>query len=162
MKGRSVSPWLALALVFVGLFGATVAVSGLWAPLPAPRAGGTCGPGLGSEAAVAAMVNPGSIGAGAEPPVTRKAARANWTEFVSECQSATDHRALVTVPVLIVSLVLAVWGLMVLWRREDRQAVAEPPVAEQPWWLQTSGPGGPTPPSGGAPVATGTIGPGTV
>jgi len=156
------SPWMALALVFVGLFGATVAVSGLWAPLPPPAAGGTCGPGLGSEAAVEALVNPGSIGAGAEPPATKEAARANWSQFVSECQSATNDRALTTIPVLVVSLVLAVGGLMLLWRRTGRPAAPAPPTAGEPWWLQHSDPvGGARPPfSGSGPVATGPVGPG--
>jgi hypothetical protein len=141
VKRLLVSPWLALALVFVGLFGATVAVSGLWAPLPPPKAGGTCGPGLGSEAAVAALVDPGSIGAGAAPPATKKAARAEWSQFVSE---ATEHRALITIPVLIVSLVLAVWGLMVLWRRFGRPVDPAPPPADHPWWIQPSDPTGGT------------------
>ncbi len=158
------SPWLALALVFVGLFGATVAVSGLWAPLPPPKAGGTCGPGLGAEAAVAALVNPGSIGAGAEPPVTKKAARANWSQFVSECQSATDHRALVTIPLLAVSLVLAVGGLMLLWRRVERPAAPAPPAApvtDQPWWLHPTDPAGGAPPfNPSGPVAAGPVSPG--
>ena len=104
-RRRSTSPWLALAFVLVGLFGATVAVSGLWAPLPPPKAGGTCGPGLGSEAALEALVNPGSIGAGAEPPATRPAARAQWSEFVDECQAAANDRAVITIPTLIGSLV---------------------------------------------------------
>jgi hypothetical protein len=103
------------------------------------------------------MVNPGSIGAGAEPPATKAAARANWSQFVSECQSAADHRALVTVPLLIVSLVLAVWGLMLLWKRVGRSAAPAPPAVEQPWWLHPSDAAGgpPSPFGGGSPVATG-------
>jgi hypothetical protein len=144
-KRPSASPWWAVALLFVGLFGATVAVSGLWAPLPAPKAGGTCGPGLGSEAAIAAMVNPGSIGAGAEPPTTRAAARANWRQFVNECQTATNQRALVTIPVLVVSLILGVAGLMLLWRRFARPDRPVPP-AESRWPRADDTAPGPPPP----------------
>ena len=124
-----------MILVFVGLFGATVAVSGLWAPLPSnPQ--GTCGPGLGSEAAIEALVNPGSIGAGAEPPASNHTARAQWNQFVNDCQTATNHRVLITVPMLVVSVVLAVVGLLLLWkrlgRREDREPAAFDPRPATP------------------------------
>jgi hypothetical protein len=159
-RGRTISPWLALAFLFVGLFGATVAVSGLWAPLPLPKAGGTCGPGLGSEAAVEALVNPGSIGAGAEPPASRAAARTQWKQFVDDCQTATNHRVLITVPVLVVSVVLGVIGLVALWRRfEKPDRPASPPVDRWPLTYDTApapppyassypGPGGVGPPGG--------------
>ncbi len=133
-RRRSTSPWLALAFVLLGLFGATVAVSGLWAPLPPPKAGGTCGPGLGSEAALEALVNPGSIGAGAEPPATRPAARAQWSEFVDECQAAANDRAVITIPILIGSLVLGAFGLVLLWRRVERPTRPTPPSTDQQWW----------------------------
>jgi len=162
IRRRSTSPWLALALLFVGLFGATVAASGLWAPLPLPKAGGTCGPGLGSETAIAALVNPASIGAGAQPPATQAAARAQWIRFVDECQTATNHRVLITVPVLVVSLVLGVTGLAILWRRFGRaDRPATPPVdrwppaygpapgAPPPYAASYPGTGGPTRPPGG-------------
>ena len=144
-RRRPISPWVAVILLFVGLFGATVAVSGLWAPLPLPKAGGTCGPGVASEAAIAAMVNPGSIGAGAEPPVTRAAARANWKQFVVDCQGAANRRGLVTIPVLVVSLILAVAGVVLLWRRfapPDRPAAR--PV--EGWPLDHDSRPGPPPP----------------
>ena len=55
------------AFVLLGLFGAAFAVAGLFAALPAPAVGGTCGPGKSSESAIVAFFDPVSIGAGAEP-----------------------------------------------------------------------------------------------
>jgi hypothetical protein len=162
VKRPAISPWLALAFVFVGLFGTTVAVSGLWAPLPPPRAGGTCGPGLGSEAAIAALVNPNSIGAGAEPPATNAAARAQWSQFVRECQTATDDRALVTIPLLIVSLGLGVAGLVLLWKRLEHPTRPAPLSGDRQWWSSPPPPAPPhrSPPfAPSQPVMTGSSGP---
>ncbi len=108
---------LALVLIFVGVAGAVFAVTGLLAALPTPAAGGTCGPGRGSEAAVEALVNPASIGAGPEPAARNVSARTQWTRFVNECQTATDDRALATLPTLIVSIGLAVAGLLMVRAR---------------------------------------------
>ncbi len=120
MKQRSEISWAALVLIFVGLFGVAVALTALWSELPAPAAGGTCGPGRGSETAIEALVDPGSIGAGAEPPTTRAAARAQWNQFVDECQSATNDRALLAFPVLVVSAGITVVGFVLLRRRGNR------------------------------------------
>jgi hypothetical protein len=122
MKQRSEVSWAALVLIFVGLFGVAVALTALWSELPAPAAGGTCGPGRGSETAIEALVDPGSIGAGTEPPATRAAARAQWNQFVDECQSATNNRALLAIPVLVVSAGIAVVGFVLLRRRGRRSA----------------------------------------
>ena len=108
---------LALILIFLGVAGTVFAVTGLWAALPAPAAGGTCGPGRGSEAAVEALVNPASIGAGPEPAPGQVAAHAQWTRFVHECQTAADDRALATLPILILSIGLAVAGLLLVRSR---------------------------------------------
>jgi len=120
---RSSTPWVALLLICIGLFGIAVSVTGLWTDLPPPAAGGTCGPGFGSsETAIEALVNPGSIGAGREPAAVHTAARANWLQFVHECQSATDDRAVATLPTLIVSVGIATVGLLLLRRRSGRRA----------------------------------------
>jgi len=161
VRRRTVSPWLALAFVFVGLFGATMAVSGLWAPLPPPKVGGTCGPGLGSEAAIEALFDPGSIGAGAEPRATNRVGRAQWSQFVSECQTATNDRALITVPVLIVSLGLGVVGLVLLWKRLEHPVRPTPPPTDRQWWPPTPDPppGSQAPSASSHPVTTGPPGP---
>jgi len=134
MSQRSEVSWAALILIFVGLFGVAVAVTALWSELPAPAAGGTCGPGRGSETAIEALVNPGSIGAGAEPPTSRAAARIQWNQFVDQCQSATDDRALLAFPVLVVSAGIAVMGFVLLRRRGGRSADGASPAQPEATW----------------------------
>ena len=132
MNQRSEVSWAALILVFVGLFGVAVALTALWSDLPAPAAGGTCGPGRGSETAIEALVNPGSIGAGAEPAASRAAARAQWNQFVNECQTSTDDRALLAFPVLVVSAGIAVVGFVLL-RRRGRSTTGGTPTEDHRW-----------------------------
>ena len=105
-----------------------------------------------------AVVNPGSIGAGAEPPASRASARKQWTQFVDDCQTATDHRVLIAVPVLVVSVVVGVIGLVALWRRLDRpQRPASPPVDR--WPLPPDGSPGPPPYAAPFPGGMGATGP---
>jgi hypothetical protein len=131
----SSTPWIALLLVCLGLFGLAVSVTGLWTNLPPPAVGGTCGPGQGtSETAIEALVDPGSIGAGPEPGAVDAAARTNWSQFVHECQSATNDRAVATLPVLIVSAGITVVGFVLLRRRSGRRAHPAPkPPADRGW-----------------------------
>jgi hypothetical protein len=130
--------WRKLAFVYLGLFGAAVAVAGLLAPLPLPAAGGTCGPGQGSETAAEALLDPVSIGAQAEPPASETADRAQWVAFVHDCQTAADHRGLVTVPLFVVSVGVAVVGTVVVERRSRRRA------ARRDRWTGGTGPGTPS------------------
>lgn len=132
MNRRSDVAWAALILVFVGLFGMAVAVTALFSELPLPAAKGTCGPGTGSETAIEALLDPGSIGAGAEPPASRAAARTQWNQFVNECQTATNDRALLAFPVLVVSAGITVLGVVLLRRRGRRPSDGE--VTEEPRW----------------------------
>jgi hypothetical protein len=104
------------ALVFLGLFGAAFAISGLLVSLPSPAAGGTCGPGKGSESAIVAFFDPGSIGAGAEPPTTSATKRAGWMAFVGECQASADSRVLATFFILILSAAVALAGTALVLR----------------------------------------------
>jgi hypothetical protein len=108
---------VAAVLMVVGLFGVAVAVSGLLSPLPKPGPQETCGPGLGSEAAIIAIFDPVTIGAEAEPPASRKAAHADWVAFVHSCQSSADQRAAITFPVGVVSVAMVVVGGVLWWRR---------------------------------------------
>jgi hypothetical protein len=115
-----------LALVLLGLFGAAFAVSGLFAALPAPAVGGTCGPGRSSESAIVAFFDPVSIGAGVEPSATTTAnvvARADWMAFVGECQASADSRVLSTFALLVLSVVVALAGLWMVVRAIGAPAV---------------------------------------
>ncbi len=108
---------LVLLFVFVGFFGAAFTISGALIALPAPAAGGTCGPSTASESALAALANPASIGAGPEPSVSNAVAHAQWQAFVDQCQSAADQRGLAAGAVLIVSLGIAIVGPLLMLRR---------------------------------------------
>jgi hypothetical protein len=115
--------WFRVTLVFLGLFGAAFAISGLLIALPKPAIGGTCGPGKSSESAIVALFNPGSIGAGAEPPATSATDRADWMAFVGECQASADARVLAAVVIFAVSLAVALVGTALLVRYR------QPPVS---------------------------------
>jgi hypothetical protein len=134
-RSTSARTWTALALACLGIFGVAFAVSSVSAPLPA-NAEGTCGPGTGSEAAIAAFLNPGSIGAGAKPPASNAAASQSWHAFVNSCQSATDDRMLVAGSVLVVSLGVGIIGPLVILRKKRRRGDPEldqdDPV--DAWW----------------------------
>lgn len=135
MSRPSSTPWIPLVLVCLGLFGLAVSVTGLWADLPPPAVGGTCGPGQGSsETAIEALVDPVSIGAGPEPAAVNAAARAQWTRFVHECQSATNDRAVTTLPVLIVSAGITVVGIVLLRRKTRSRAHPTPPATAELGW----------------------------
>jgi hypothetical protein len=126
--------WTRLVLVILGLFGAAFAITGLLVALPSPAVGGTCGPGKGSEAAIVALFDPITIGAGPEPAATDAAARAQWSAFIHECQTAADNRALAAFPILIVSAGVAVIGAVVVGRRARHRidSAQESTVGE--WW----------------------------
>jgi hypothetical protein len=119
--------WVRLAFAFVGLLGATFAISGVVVALPPPAARGTCGPGLYSEAPIVALFNPGSIGAGPEPPATNAEARDQWSAFVSECQASADGRVLAGVVILVASVAIGVFGPMVVLRRKPEPGPGYPP-----------------------------------
>jgi hypothetical protein len=118
---RSDRTWTRILVVCLGLFGVAFAVTGLLVGLPSPAAGGTCGPGQGSEAAIVALFDPGTIGAGPEPAATNQAARAQWTAFVQECQTAADDRGAATFAILIVSIAIVFFGAVVIGRSTRRR-----------------------------------------
>jgi hypothetical protein len=99
-----------LAIVFLGLFGIAFAISGLLIGLPKPAVGGSCGPGRSSESAIVALFDPGSIGAGQEPPATSATDRADWLAFVGECQASADGRVLATFFIFTISVGVALAG----------------------------------------------------
>ena len=100
-------------LVAAVLLGAAAVVA--FYPLPAPAAGGSCGPGTASEAPAAAFFNPGSIGAGPEPTAA-SGQRGQWQAFVQQCQTATDTRMGIALALVIGALAVGL-GLPLVTRR---------------------------------------------
>jgi hypothetical protein len=115
---------LRLALVFLGLFGIAFALSGLLIGLPKPAVGGSCGPGTTSESAIVALFDPGSIGAGREPPATSAANRADWMAFVGECQASADGRVLATFFILTISVGVGLAGVFLVMKSRKPTAGA--------------------------------------
>ncbi len=101
-------------------------------PLPAPAAGGTCGPSSGSESAIAAFFDPISIGAGPEPSVA-SGGRPQWQAFVDECQASTNSR-IIQSGVIVVGALLA--GLALPWavRRFSRKEHPDQEALPPPGW----------------------------
>jgi len=129
------------ALLGVGFLaaGVTVALSSL----PNPAAGGTCGPSqTSSESALAAFVNPGSIGAGPEPPAA-SGERPQWLAFVDQCQTATDTRMAQAGATLAAGLLLGLGPPWLLRRRRRKAGPADQsggPAAG--WYPDPAGSGG--------------------
>ena len=124
-------------LVFLGVMGIAIALSAVLTSLPAPAAGGTCGPGTSSESAAAAFFDPVSIGAGPPPPASAgTAAHLDWLAFIGECQSAANSRMLVGLFTLALALGAGVGGLVLLRRsgRAAPRAVQAVPAAAPPGW----------------------------
>ncbi len=101
-------------------------------PLPAPAAGGLCGPSSGSESAIAAFFNPLSIGAGPEPSAP-SAAHTQWQAFVNECQAATNAR-IIQSGVIVVGALLAGLGLPWAVRRFVREDNPGQEALPPPGW----------------------------
>ncbi len=122
MSQLSHQAWIRVAFALVGLFGVAFAISGVLLVLPPPAVGGTCGPGTASEAPIVALLDPVSIGAGAQPPTTDTADHRAWAEFVTECQSSADNRGLASLAILVVSIAVGIGGPMVVLRRKRKPA----------------------------------------
>lgn len=126
MPATSVKRWVGASLLFLAAMGVAVALTAVLSSLPAPAAGGTCGPSRGSESALEAFFNPVSIGAGPAPPARAgTAARLDWLAFIGECQSATDARILSGLGILVLSAVAAVVGVRLLRRRPESEESEE-------------------------------------
>jgi len=116
MKAIEQTVWIRLVFAFIAVFGIAFAVTGLASALPVPSAGGTCGPGRGSEAAIEALADPVTIGAGSEPPVTHRAAHKQWISFVNECQTSADDRGAAALAIVVGSVVIGLGGPLVIRR----------------------------------------------
>ena len=108
-------------------------------PLPAPAAGGTCGPGTGSESAVQAFFDPVSIGAGPLPSAA-SGDRPQWHAFVDECQSATNTRVTVAGVILVAALVALIGNAWIVGRVAPR-TTAEASLPGAGWYPDPADPG---------------------
>ncbi|HML00165.1 MAG TPA: DUF2510 domain-containing protein [Acidimicrobiales bacterium] len=91
------------ALAVLAVAGALVIA---FLPLPRPAAGGTCGPGRGSESAMEAFFDPVSIGAGAKVSgsgIEVELENLDRLAFIGECQSSTNGRMVDALALLIVA-----------------------------------------------------------
>ncbi len=145
--------WTRLAFALVGVLGVAIALTAVLVALPQPAVGGTCGPGKGSETPLAAFFNPGSIGAGVEPPSSDPTGQVEWLAFVGECQSATDARILTGFAVLVLSVGVALLGPALLASAgDDRRRRPSPAVPTQPWGAVPSATPPPVAPPAGPPA----------
>ena len=129
MKLSPVRILLVLLFVFIGCFGVAYAAAGMLTALPAPAIGGTCGPSTGSETALEALAKPSSIGAGPEPATSNTTGHHQWETFVQQCQTLADRRGLASLAVLVVSLAVAVIGLIWVLRKprnNNKDGTSEP------------------------------------
>jgi hypothetical protein len=133
---------LVLLFVFIGCFGTAYAAAGMLTALPAPQAGGTCGPSTGSETAAEALTEPGSIGAGPEPPASNATGHQQWKMFTEECQSMADRRGLASLAIFVISVAVASIGLIFVFRRTRSDSDDEDTVDGSSGWPAMSGPGG--------------------
>ncbi len=143
----SLSPFrqlLVLLVLLVSCFGMAYAATGMLTALPAPAAGGTCGPSTASETALQALADPSSIGAGPEPQAGTTA-HTQWQAFVDQCQQLADRRGLASMAIFVISLAVGAMGLILLLRqrRQKKGAAASRDSsgsgAEGPLGMQPSG-----------------------
>jgi hypothetical protein len=146
--------WTRLVFALVGVLGVTIALTAVLVALPQPAVGGTCGPGKASETPLAAFFDPGSIGAGVEPPTSNVTGQAEWLAFVSECQSATDARILTGLAVLVLSVGVALLGpALLLSASTDRRRQPAAATPASPWGAVPSAAPPPVAPPAGPPGA---------
>jgi hypothetical protein len=128
--GASARRWTGLVLVLLGVMGVAIALTAVLSALPRPAAGGTCGPGRGSESALSAFFDPGSIGAGPVVPRANAANYFNRLAFIGECQSAADARMLIGLAVVVLSLGALALGVVLMLR--SRRPAAEDHASAEP------------------------------
>ena len=121
MKLSPVRVFLVIVFVFIGCFGIAFAAAGMLTALPPPAVGGTCGPSTGSETALQALAQPGSIGAGPEPPTSNITAHRQWETFIQQCQTIATRRGLASMAIAVISIVVAGVGLVWVLRRRPSE-----------------------------------------
>jgi hypothetical protein len=123
-----------LALAGLAVIGAIVIVV---LPLPKPAAGGTCGPGTGSESAIEAFFNPVSIGAGSKSTaagVEGELENLDRLAFIGECQASTDGRMVDALALLIVAGFFALVAPPLVRRAWHEPLAATTGGATPPGW----------------------------
>jgi hypothetical protein len=129
---------LRIASWIIGILALAGAVTVVVLPLPKPAAGGTCGPGRGSEAAIEAFFDPVSIGAGPRPSSPAIAVY-EWQAFVGQCQASTNARMVDALALLVVAgFLLLVASPLVgrTWRGRSAGAGTSPAAG---WYPDPSG-----------------------
>jgi hypothetical protein len=127
---------LIILFVFLGCFGVAYGAAGMLTALPAPAIGGTCGPSTASETAFQALAEPGSIGAGAQPPKSNVTAHQQWQTFVQQCQALADRRGLASLAIVVFSISVAGGGLFWALRKrrsEDDEATDDAQLNPPPY-----------------------------
>ena len=135
--------WVRLTSALLGVLGIAVAITAMVVALPPPSVGGTCGPGRGSEAAITAFFNPGSIGAGALPPRANLLGRLEWSAFVGQCQSSADARMLLGLGILILAALVAGAGFLLTREASQSDDHRRPAAAAGPsagWYWDPAAP----------------------
>jgi len=128
-----------LVCVALGALLVVAAVTIVVVPLPAPAAGGTCGPGASSETAVQAFFDPVSIGAGPLPSAS-SGNRPQWHAFVDDCQSATNTRITVAGVILVVALFALIANTWIV-RRVVGATPADAQHSPLAWYPDPADPG---------------------
>ena len=119
MKQSPTRVFLIIVLVFLGCFGVAYGATGMLTALPAPAIGGTCGPSTASETALQALTQPGSIGAGPQPPKSNVTAHRQWQTFIDQCQDLADRRGLASLAITVISISAAGAGLFWIYRKRQ-------------------------------------------
>jgi hypothetical protein len=120
MKHSPTRVLLIILFVFLGCFGVAYGAAGMLTALPAPAIGGTCGPSTASETAFQALAEPGSIGAGPQPPKSNVTAHQQWQTFIQQCQDLADRRGLASLAIVVFSISVA--GVGLFWVLRKRQS----------------------------------------
>lgn len=129
---------LRLASWIIGILALAGAITVVVLPLPKPAAGGTCGPGRGSEAAIEAFFDPVSIGAGPRPSAPAIAVY-EWQAFVGECQASTNARMVDALALLVVAGFLLLVAAPLVGRAWRRQRHASAHTAAPGWYPDPAG-----------------------
>lgn len=137
---------LRIATWVVGLLALAGAITVAVLPLPKPAAGGTCGPGRGSETAIQAFFDPISIGAGAKPTPSQFSdalhydlGLSQWQAFVGECQASTNARMVDALALLVVAGFFLLFASPLVGRTWRRQRRASAQTAAAGWYPDPSG-----------------------
>ena len=144
MKQSPTRVLLIIVLVFLGCFGVAYGAAGMLTALPAPAIGGTCGPSTASETALEALTQPGSIGAGPQPPTSNATAHRQWQTFIDQCQDLADRRGLASLAIIVISIAVAGTGLFWIFRKRqgedsDNEATGDPRLGQQEYALIGAG-----------------------